>query len=123
MDAEDDFTAVPAHLLRTAGVGTSVVPHDHPGLREALRHHRGPVLLGPGPGNPNDDADPRIGALRELTAELLGEARGGGNPLVGVCLGFQLLSVCCPWRSDCPCCAANAPTGEHRASWSSSAAR
>lgn len=43
--------------------------------------------------------------------------------LVGVCLGFQLLSVCCPWRSDCPCCAANAPTREHRASWSSSAAR
>ncbi|MFJ8970536.1 hypothetical protein ACIRJ3_10995 [Streptomyces anulatus] len=83
---------MPAHLLRAAGPGTSVVPHDHPGLREALRHHRGPVLLGPGPGNPNDAADPRIGALRELTAELLGEARGGGNPLVGVCLGFQLLS-------------------------------
>ncbi|MEV2258785.1 chorismate-binding protein [Streptomyces anulatus] len=92
VDAEDDFTAMLAHLLRAAGLGTSVVPYDHPALREALRHHRGPVLLGPGPGNPNDAADPRIGALRELTAELLGEARGGGNPLVGVCLGFQLLS-------------------------------
>lgn len=69
-----------------------MAPHDHPGLREAPRHHRGPVLLGPGSGNPNDAADPRIGALRELTAEPLGEARGGGNPLVGVCLGFQLPS-------------------------------
>lgn len=60
MDAEDDFTAMLAHLLRAAGLGTSVVPHDHPGLREALRHHRGPVLLGPGPGNPNDAPDPRM---------------------------------------------------------------
>ncbi|WP_373673444.1 MULTISPECIES: hypothetical protein [unclassified Streptomyces] len=85
---------MPAHLLRAAGLGTSVVPHDHPGLREALRHHRGPVLLGPGPGNPNDAADPRIGALRELTAELLGEARGGGNPTSSACASA---SSCCPF--------------------------
>lgn len=49
MDAEDDFTAMLAHLLRVAGLGTSVVPYDHPGLREALRHHRARSCSGRGP--------------------------------------------------------------------------
>ncbi|MFI2211563.1 anthranilate synthase family protein [Streptomyces sp. NPDC020141] len=93
IDAEDDFTAMLAHVLRSAGLLTRVRPYDDPGLGRALDAHRGAVLLGPGPGDPNSGTDARIGALRSLAAELLGRARAGGGPLVGVCLGFQLMSA------------------------------
>ncbi|MER5766196.1 anthranilate synthase family protein [Streptomyces sp. NPDC001985] len=93
IDAEDDFTAMLAHVLRSAGLVTRVLPYDDPGLDRALDRHRGAVVLGPGPGDPTSGTDLRIGALRTLAAELLGRARSGGGPLVGVCLGFQLVSA------------------------------
>jgi phenazine biosynthesis protein phzE len=45
------------------------------------------VLLGPGPGDPNDVEGAKVGRLRALAADLLRE----GRPLVGVCLGHQVL--------------------------------
>ncbi|MEV5507036.1 anthranilate synthase family protein [Streptomyces orinoci] len=90
IDAEDTFTAMLAHLLRVAGLSVSVLRHDAPGVRETALAHRGPVVLGPGPGNPSDAADPRMRMLRGLAGELL---RGHRYGLLGVCLGHELLAA------------------------------
>ncbi|MEV6119606.1 anthranilate synthase family protein [Streptomyces sp. NPDC052077] len=90
VDAEDTFTAMLAHLLRSAGYAVDVRRHDEPGLRGAVRGHRGLLVLGPGPGDPADAADPRMRLLRALTAEALREHRHG---LLGVCLGHELIAA------------------------------
>ncbi|MEU7079975.1 anthranilate synthase family protein [Streptomyces sp. NPDC046409] len=90
VDGEDTFTAMLAHLLRSSGLTVSVRRYDEPGLRETVRAHEGPVVLGPGPGNPGDTADPKMRLLRELTAALVREHRHG---LLGVCLGHELIAA------------------------------
>jgi phenazine biosynthesis protein phzE len=89
VDFEDTFTSMLAHLLRSLGHRVSVLPHATPGLAEQVARHDGPLVLGPGPGDPADAADPRMRTLRELTARLL----AGGHPhgLLAVCLSHQVL--------------------------------
>ncbi|MFJ3206325.1 anthranilate synthase family protein [Streptomyces flaveolus] len=90
VDAEDTFTAMLAHVLRSAGLGVTVRRYDEAGLREAVLGHDGPVVLGPGPGDPSDPADPRMRFLRALTADVLREGRHG---VLGVCLGHELIAA------------------------------
>ncbi|MCM1947836.1 MULTISPECIES: anthranilate synthase family protein [Streptomyces] len=90
IDAEDTFTAMLAHLLRSSGLEVSVLRYDEPGLRELALAHEGPVVLGPGPGDPSDAADPKMRFLRGLAAELL---RGHRHGLLGVCLGHELIAA------------------------------
>ncbi|NUV65859.1 phenazine-specific anthranilate synthase component I [Streptomyces sp. CAI-121] len=90
VDGEDTFTAMLAHLLRASGLDVSVRRYDEPGLREAVRAHEGPVVLGPGPGNPGDLTDPKMRLLREVAAELVRDHRHG---LLGVCLGHELIAA------------------------------
>ncbi|WP_426403412.1 anthranilate synthase family protein [Streptomyces sp. R-07] len=90
IDAEDTFTAMLAHVLRSSGLEVSVLRYDEPGLRELALAHEGPVVLGPGPGNPSDAADPKMRFLRGLTAELVRDHRHG---LLGVCLGHELIAA------------------------------
>ncbi|MYT27808.1 MULTISPECIES: phenazine-specific anthranilate synthase component I [unclassified Streptomyces] len=90
VDAEDTFTAMLAHLLRTSGLTVTVHRYDEPGLRAAALAHEGPVVLGPGPGDPSDTADPKMRFLRSLTADLVA---GHRHRLLGVCLGHELLAA------------------------------
>ncbi|MEV6160433.1 anthranilate synthase family protein [Streptomyces sp. NPDC052052] len=90
IDGEDTFTAMLAHLLRSSGLEVSVHRYDAPGLRARVRAHEGPVVLGPGPGNPGEKADPKMRLLRELAAELVRDHRHG---LLGVCLGHELIAA------------------------------
>ncbi|MEV5097180.1 anthranilate synthase family protein [Streptomyces rochei] len=90
VDAEDTFTAMLAHVLRSSGLAVSVRRYDEEGLREAVLGHAGPVVLGPGPGDPSDPADPKMRFLRALTADVLGERRHG---VLGVCLGHELIAA------------------------------
>ncbi|MEU7400274.1 MULTISPECIES: anthranilate synthase family protein [unclassified Streptomyces] len=90
VDAEDTFTAMLAHVLRSSGLAVSVRRYDGAGLREAVLGHEGPVVLGPGPGDPTDPADPKMRFLRSLTAELLAANRHG---VLGVCLGHELIAA------------------------------
>ncbi|PGH50768.1 anthranilate synthase family protein [Streptomyces sp. Ru87] len=90
IDAEDTFTAMLAHLLGSTGLDVTVRRYDEPGLRKAALSHRGPVVLGPGPGDPSDTADPKMLFLRALTAELVAGHRHG---LLGVCLGHELIAA------------------------------
>ncbi|MEU0672656.1 anthranilate synthase family protein [Streptomyces sp. NPDC006172] len=90
VDGEDTFTAMLAHVLRSAGLTVSVRRYDEPGLREAVLAHEGPVVLGPGPGDPSDLDDPKMRFLRELTARVIREHRHG---VLGVCLGHELIAA------------------------------
>ncbi|WP_234542600.1 anthranilate synthase family protein [Streptomyces shenzhenensis] len=90
VDAEDTFTAMLAHVLRAGGLDVTVRRYDEPGLRAAVLAHEGPVVLGPGPGDPSDLDDPRMRFLRELTATLIREHRHG---VLGVCLGHELIAA------------------------------
>ncbi|MEU0911690.1 anthranilate synthase family protein [Streptomyces althioticus] len=90
VDAEDTFTAMLAHVLRAAGLDVTVRRYDEPGLREAALAHEGPLVLGPGPGDPSDTDDPKMRFLRGLTAEVIAGNRHG---VLGVCLGHELIAA------------------------------
>ncbi|WP_415950824.1 anthranilate synthase family protein [Streptomyces sp. KLOTTS4A1] len=90
IDGEDTFTAMLAHVLRSCGLTVTVRRYDEPGVREAALSHEGPLVLGPGPGDPSDTTDPKMRFLRELTADLVRVHRHG---LLGVCLGHELLAA------------------------------
>ncbi|MFG2633207.1 anthranilate synthase family protein [Streptomyces sp. NPDC048362] len=90
VDGEDTFTAMLAHVLRSAGLEVAVRRFDEPGLREAVLAHEGPVVLGPGPGDPRDLADPKMRFLRDLAATVVREHRFG---VLGVCLGHELIAA------------------------------
>ncbi|MFE3163728.1 anthranilate synthase family protein [Streptomyces sp. NPDC059224] len=90
VDGEDTFTAMLAHVLRAAGLDVTVRRYDEPGLRGAVLAHEGPVVLGPGPGDPSDLDDPKMRFLRELAATVLREHRHG---VLGVCLGHELIAA------------------------------
>ncbi|GAA2596570.1 phenazine-specific anthranilate synthase component I [Streptomyces roseoviolaceus] len=90
VDGEDTFTAMLAHVLRSSGLEVTVRRYDEEGLREAVLAHEGPVVLGPGPGDPADVTDPKMRILRNLTAEVL---RGHPHGVLGVCLGHELIAA------------------------------
>jgi 2-amino-4-deoxychorismate synthase len=84
IDAGDDFTTMLTHQLRHLGLGARVMPwHEAP-----LAASEDLVVFGPGPGDPRNDADPRIARLRELIAARL----YSGRPLLAVCLSHQVLA-------------------------------
>ncbi|MGW6603647.1 anthranilate synthase family protein [Streptomyces sp. NPDC055036] len=90
VDGEDTFTAMLAHVLRSSGLEVTVRRFDEPGLRAGVLGHEGPVVLGPGPGDPGDRTDPKMRLLRGLAADLI---RGRRNGLLGVCLGHELIAA------------------------------
>ncbi|MGW1543547.1 anthranilate synthase family protein [Streptomyces sp. NPDC002309] len=90
VDGEDTFTVMLAHVLRSTGLTVTVRRYDEPGLRAAVRAHEGPLVIGPGPGDPSDPGDPKMRLLRELTAEVLPARRHG---VLGVCLGHELIAA------------------------------
>lgn len=84
IDCEDDFTAMLAHQLGRLGVQVQLKSWRD--VEDVLDPQL--VLFGPGPGDPENTADPRISRLRELiTARLQ-----SGRPLLAVCLSHQILS-------------------------------
>jgi phenazine biosynthesis protein phzE len=85
VDAEDMFTAMLAHQVRALGPEVAVRPYD--GHWRTRDHDV--VIVGPGPGDPRDTAQPRIAALRRLTERLIEE----GTPFLSVCLGHQILAT------------------------------
>ncbi|BCB84744.1 anthranilate synthase family protein [Phytohabitans suffuscus] len=83
IDAEDDFTAMLATVAASTGVAVGVQRFDRDLPTDADL-----VLVGPGPGDPLDHADPRIARLHRLTRDLL----DAGTPFLAVCLGHQVLA-------------------------------
>ncbi|MEW2399145.1 anthranilate synthase family protein [Streptomyces sp. NPDC046862] len=90
VDGEDTFTAMLGHVLRSSGLEVTVRRYDEPGLREVVLAHEGPVVLGPGPGDPSDMGDPKMRFLRGLAADVV---RGHRHGVLGVCLGHELIAA------------------------------
>ncbi|MYW66212.1 phenazine-specific anthranilate synthase component I [Streptomyces sp. SID8379] len=90
VDGEDTFTAMLAHVLRSSGLDVTVRRYDEEGLREAVLGHEGPVVLGPGPGDPSDVGDPKMRFLRALAADVI---RTHEHGVLGVCLGHELIAA------------------------------
>lgn len=85
VDGEDTFTAMLGHQLRGLGLRATIARFDEPLCPAEFDF----VVVGPGPGDPNDTTDPRIATLRALTRDLL----AGDVPFLSVCLGHQVLSA------------------------------
>ncbi len=73
--------------LTDRGLAIRVLPHDATAA-DVLATEPDLVVLSPGPGDPARMA-PQIAAVRELAAS----ATAGGPPILGVCLGHQLLAL------------------------------
>jgi len=85
LDGEDDFVNMLRHVLGVLGLSSTVVRHDE--YAEGSLDGYDLVIVGPGPGDPRDDADPKMVTMRAATAKLLADER----PFLAVCLGQQAL--------------------------------
>lgn len=85
LDGEDDFVNMLRHALSVLGMTSTTVRHEDwvPG---ALDGHD-LVIVGPGPGDPREGDDPKIGRIRAAVDELL----AAEQPMLAVCLGHQTL--------------------------------
>ena len=90
LDGEDDFVNMLRHVLGVLGMTSTVVRHEEyadAAQDASLFDNCDLVIVGPGPGDPRDDADPKMASLRRAVADLL-ERR---QPFLAVCLGHQAL--------------------------------
>ncbi|MEV6957690.1 anthranilate synthase family protein [Streptomyces sp. NPDC051207] len=83
VDAEDTFTSMLDHQLRSMGLRVTVSRFDEP---YSLDGHD-LVVMGPGPGDPRDTGHPKIAHLRATVRALL----DGRRPFLAVCLSHQML--------------------------------
>jgi phenazine biosynthesis protein phzE len=85
IDAEDAFTAMLAAQLQSLGLSVEVRRFDEPYEVDAYEL----LVLGPGPGDPQVAAHPKIANLRSA----LDAALAADRPLLAVCLSHQVLSI------------------------------
>ncbi len=85
LDGEDDFVNMLRHVLGVLGLSSEVVRHEDytPGALDGFDL----VILGPGPGDPRDDDDPKMARIRAAVTGLLAREQ----PFLAVCLGHQAL--------------------------------
>lgn len=81
---DDDFIYMLRHVLHALGMRTAIVTWAH---YDIDRDTADVTLVGPGPGNPNDDKSQKILKNMAIVKDLLGRQR----PVLGICLGHQLL--------------------------------
>ena len=82
IDAYDSFSHIIYQYLRMLDVETDVVRSGDLTPHDALLHDSDFVLLGPGPGTPEDSGHV------EMVTELAGQ-----KPVFGVCLGLQSIAT------------------------------
>ncbi|WP_203337084.1 anthranilate synthase family protein [Nocardioides limicola] len=88
IDGEDDFVNMLRHLLSVLGMTSEVVRHEDVGpVVTAGFDAWDLVIVGPGPGDPRDDHDPKMVALRSAVDRLLADEK----PFLAICLGHQAL--------------------------------
>jgi phenazine biosynthesis protein phzE len=85
LDGEDDFVNMLRHVLAVLGMSSVVVRHEQ--YAEGALDGYDLVVVGPGPGDPRDDDDPKMRQLRAAVAELVDREQ----PFLAVCLGHQAL--------------------------------
>ena len=85
LDGEDDFVNMLRHVLGVLGMSSEVIRHED--YVDGVLDGYDLVIVGPGPGDPRDDADPKMARLRAAVDWLLAHER----PFLAVCLGHQAL--------------------------------
>jgi phenazine biosynthesis protein phzE len=86
IDAEDTFTGMLAHQLRALGLRVERQGYGVAATLDLDAYDL--VVAGPGPGDPTRRGDERMDTLRALARRRL----ASGRPLLGVCLGHQLIA-------------------------------
>ncbi len=91
LDGEDDFVNMLRHLLAVMGLVSEVVRHEDlpadPAAYDGFFDDHDLVVVGPGPGDPRSDDDPKMGRLRAAVGALLAQQK----PFLAICLGHQAL--------------------------------
>ncbi len=89
VDGEDDFVNMLRHVLGVLGLTSEVIRHDEydAARHDAVLDDADLVIVGPGPGDPRDDDDPKMQVMRGVVDRLLSR----GQPFLAVCLGHQAL--------------------------------
>lgn len=82
---EDNFAHVLSHITRYLGFETSIVDTFDYDVSNDVSDL---VVLGPGPGDINDDDNPRMQRLLQITSELAHR----NIPTLGICLGIQAMA-------------------------------
>lgn len=85
LDGEDDFVNMLRHMLTRMGISSRVVRHE--AYVDGALDGDDLVIVGPGPGDPGDDNDPKMLRMRAAVAWLLENEK----PFLAVCLGHQTL--------------------------------
>lgn len=85
LDGEDDFVNMLRHMLTRMGISSRVVRHE--AYVDGALDGDDLVIVGPGPGDPGDDSDPKMLRMRAAVAWLLENEK----PFLAVCLGHQTL--------------------------------
>ncbi len=85
LDGEDDFVNMLRHVLGVLGMTSEVVRHEE--YADGVLDDADLVVVGPGPGDPRDDDDPKMQRLRAAVARLMEREQ----PFLAVCLGHQAL--------------------------------
>jgi phenazine biosynthesis protein phzE len=85
IDAEDTFTSMLGHQLRSLGLRVTVRRFDE----EYSFDGYDLVVMGPGPGDPRDGGHPKMARLNTAIDTLLAER----TPFLAVCLSHQALSL------------------------------
>jgi len=85
---EDDFTNMLYHIFSKLGIDAKIVSYkkvekDDFGNFDA-------VLIGPGPGDPNNELDEKINKLHNIVNKLIKEKK----KMIGICLGHQVILQC-----------------------------
>ncbi|MCK5374527.1 MAG: chorismate-binding protein [Alphaproteobacteria bacterium] len=85
IDNEDSFTKMLGYMIKALGMNPQIIKYDsyvHSQEKPDL------FILGPGPGDPCNDKDPKILKVRKICSSILADS----TPLLAVCLGHQILA-------------------------------
>lgn len=85
LDAEDDFVNMLSHAFGVLGMETAIISYDQYQPGDFADFDL--VVIGPGPGDPRDEADPKIATITKIVQEQLAH----NKPMFAVCLGHQVL--------------------------------
>ncbi len=84
IDNQDDFTKMLAHIITAQGAKVKIVNYNQYDL---AKDQSDLVVIGPGPGNPNDKTQAKMLKLSQICQSLIKIKK----PLFCVCLGHQIL--------------------------------
>lgn len=86
LNNEDNFAFMIKHMLDRLGAVAEVIDTENFAVQ---KDQSDIIIVGPGPGDPNDMSHKRMKKLQDILKKL----RPSGKPILGVCLGHQALAV------------------------------